>query len=638
MTEADSESKGERDELIARLRTRAARLRKHSLVATSEAGSGHPSSCLSAADLVAALFFEVMRYDPGDPGNPLCDRFILSKGHAAPLLYAAWAEAGAFPVEHLRTLRCIDSDLEGHPTPNFAGTVAATGSLGQGLSVGLGLAWSARQIDHTDQRIYVLLGDGEMAEGSVWEAVALAAHNRLGNMTAIVDVNGLGQSQRTMYGFDVDAYADRFRSFGWEAVAIDGHDMVAVLAALRQSVLERDRPFAVVARTQKGHGVARLADQDNWHGKAVKRGAELEAALIELRRAELLTDLPPVVARGARRSSTSRVRAAEPMEPPAYASGEQVATREAYGTALAKLGTVNPLVVALDADTKNSTFAERFLATHPERYLEAFIAEQNMIGAAVGLSAAGKIPFVSSFACFLTRGFDQIRMAAISRANLKIAGSHCGVSIGEDGPSQMGLEDLAMMRSIPGSVVLYPADAVSTEHLVEAMTRESGIHYVRLTRPKSGILYEAGERFPIGGCKVLRSGPRDAVTAIAAGITLFETLRAYETLRAEGIEIRVIDAYSVKPLDVDTVRSAARATGGRVLTVEDHYAEGGLGDAVLNALATERASVSKLAVDRVPRSGKPEQLLHAFGIDHDAVVARVREITADAASGRRATA
>ncbi len=299
---------------------------------------------------------------------------------------------------------------------------------------------------------------------------------------------------------------------------------------------------------------------------------------------------------------------------------------------------MNPLVVALDADTKNSTYAERFLATHPERYLEAFIAEQNMIGAAVGLSAAGKIPFVSSFACFLTRGFDHIRMAAISRANLKIAGSHCGVSIGEDGPSQMGLEDMAMMRAIPDSVVLYPADAVSTEHLVEAMTRDTGIHYIRLTRPKSRILYAAGERFPIGGCKVLRSGPRDAVTVIAAGITLFETVRAYETLRAEGIEIRVIDAYSVKPLDVETVRSAARATGGRVLTVEDHYAGGGLGDAVLNALATERSWVTKLAVDKVPRSGKPEQLLNAFGIDHDAIVARAREIAAQAAAGRRATA
>jgi len=609
---------------IQQLQARAARLREHSLRATSEAGSGHPTSCLSAADLVAALFFDVMRYDPRDPGNPSCDRFVLSKGHAAPLLYAAWAEAGAFPVEKLLTLRRIDSELEGHPTPHFAGTVAATGSLGQGLSVGVGAAWSAKQVDRTAQRIYVLCGDGEMAEGSAWEAIALAAHVGLDNLVAMVDVNALGQSQRTMYGHDVASYAARFAAFGWHAIPIDGHDMEAIVAAFEDAAATRGKPVAIVARTNKGQGVSSLADQDNWHGKAVKKGADLDAAIAELRAAAPSVPLQPVAPRGAARpSGAPRVA---PMAAPAYKPDDQVATREAYGTALAKLGTANPAVVVIDADTKNSTFAERFLAAHPDRYLEAYIAEQNMVGAAVGLSAAGKIPFVSTFACFLTRAFDHIRMAAISRANLKLAGSHCGVSIGEDGPSQMGLEDLAMMRTIPHATVLYPCDAVSTERLVEAMAAARGIHYLRLTRPKAPVLYGAGERFPIGGSKVVRQSAADRLTIVAAGITLWEALAAHEQLAKDGIAVRVIDAYSIKPIDADGLRAAARATGGRVLTVEDHYAEGGLGDAVLNALAGEPVAVSKIAVADSPRSGKPDELLKRFGLDAASIAARARDL------------
>jgi transketolase len=607
-------------ERIDQLRARAAQLREHSLRATSEAGSGHPTSCLSAADIVAALFFDVLRYDPKDPGNPDCDRFVLSKGHAAPLLYAAWAEAGAMPIEQLLTLRRIDSPLEGHPTPHFAGTVAATGSLGQGLSVGVGLAWNAKQLTHADQRIYVLCGDGEVAEGSVWEAIALAAHQKLDNLVAIVDVNALGQSQRTMYGFDVAGYAARFAAFGWHAIPIDGHDMATIVAAFEEASAVREKPVAIIARTKKGQGVSTLADKDNWHGKPVPKGADLEKAVAEVRVAAPPVALPPVRARGAKRQMTNGARKA--MAAPDYAADAQVATREAYGTALAKLGSVDPTVAVIDADTKNSTFAERFLAAHPQRYLEAYIAEQNMVGVAVGLSAAGRTPFVSSFACFLTRAFDHIRMAAISRANLKIAGSHCGVSIGEDGPSQMGLEDLAMMRAVPHSVVLYPSDAVSTERLVEAMAAQRGIHYLRLTRPKGPILYGRDETFAIGGSKVVRQSANDKLTIVAAGVTVIEALGAHALLAKEGIAVRIVDAYSVKPIDADGLRAAARATGGRVLVVEDHYAEGGLGDAVLNALSGDSVTVTKQAVTDLPRSGKPAELLAMFGLDAASIAKR----------------
>jgi transketolase len=458
----------------------------------------------------------------------------------------------------------------------------------------------------------------------VWEAIELAGHYRLDNLFAIIDVNGLGQSQRTMVGFDVDAYAARLRGFGWHALTVDGHDMEAIVEAYDHAQTLRDRPIAVVARTKKGAGVSFLSDQDDWHGKPLKKGEKLDAALAEVG-ADFATDsLAPVVARGPGRRPPPPPPPAPP--PPAYAAGDSVATREAYGSTLARLGDVDPSLVVLDADTKNSTYAERFQQAHPERYFEGFIAEQNMIGAAVGLSASGKTPFASSFACFLTRAFDHIRMAAISRANLKLAGSHCGVSIGEDGPSQMGLEDIAMMRAIPGAAVLYPADAVAAERLVTAVATQPGIHYLRLTRPKTPVIYAAAEEFPIGGAKVLRSSPNDAVTVIAAGITLFEALEAHDRLRGDGIHARVIDAYSVKPIDAATIIDAARATAGRVITVEDHYFDGGLGDAVLSAVAGERFAVSKLAVSSVPRSGKPQELLAAFEIDAAAIVRRAREI------------
>ncbi|MBI4482059.1 MAG: transketolase [Acidobacteria bacterium] len=618
--------------IVEVLERKARQLRVHCLRTTSEAGSGHPTSCMSAADLVAALFFHVMRYDPQDPDDPANDRFVLSKGHAAPLLYAAWAEAGAFPVEQLDTLRKLSSELEGHPTPRFRWAEVASGSLGQGLSLGLGIALNGKYLDKLDYKVYVLLGDGECAEGSVWEAAALARRYKLDNLVALIDVNGLGQSQRTMYEFDVESYRDRFDAFGWFTLGIDGHNFQEILSALEVAQRVKDQPVLIAARTKKGKGVSFLEDRDGWHGKPVKKGEELERALAELNHTEGNSGADRSAGKdrptSSRRISVAGIPSVPPgtMEPPYYRRGDQVATREAYGTALVKLGDVDPRVVALDGDVKNSTFAEKFLAAHPDRYFEMFIAEQNMVGAAVGLSTRGKVPFVSTFAAFLTRAFDHIRMSAISRVNIKYVGSHAGVSIGEDGPSQMGLEDLAMMRAVPGSVVLYPSDAVAAERAVELAARYRGICYIRTNRPKTPVLYANEETFEIGKAKLLRSTPQDRVTVVAAGVTLLEALRAWEELQKESIAVRVVDLFSVKPLDEVLLRKSASETSNLVLTVEDHYADGGLGDAVAGALAPHGVRVHKLAVREIPTSGKPEELLDAAGISARHIVQRIKEI------------
>lgn len=606
------------------LRATADALRRHSLRATAAAGSGHPTSCLSAADIMAAVFFADLRFDPHAPAHPANDRFVLSKGHAAPLLYAALAEAGALSMEDLPSLRQFSSDLEGHPTPRLPWVGAATGSLGQGLSVGVGMALAGKRLDRLDYRVSVLLGDGEVAEGGVWEAAATASHYALDNLTAIIDVNGMGQSGPTMYAFDVETYCRRFSAFGWHAVAVDGHDLAALVAACKEARATTGQPTVLVARTLKGKGISFLEDKPGWHGKPVK-GDDLDKALAELPNG-----------RGATAPAGGRPPAYEvtPTAPrgevaaPAYTLGEKVATRVAYGTALAKLGAVDDRIVALDGDTKNSTFAETFLQAHPERYFESYIAEQNMVGAAVGLAACGKIPFASTFAAFLTRAFDHIRMAAISGVAVKYAGSHCGVSIGEDGPSQMGLEDLAMMRAIPDSVVLYPSDAVSSERLVSVMADLPGTTYLRTTRPATPVLYPNDESFPVGGSKLLRSSRNDAVTVVAAGVTVHEALAACETLAAAGLAVRLIDAYSVKPLDAEAILAAARATRNTVLVVEDHYFDGGLGDAVLNAVAVHDVEVHKLAVTGVPRSGTPDELLDACGLSARHIVAKVEELAA----------
>ena len=610
------------DNLKINLERKATNLRIHSLVSTSEAGSGHPTTCLSAADIVSALFFHAMQYDCTDAQNPNNDRFILSKGHAAPLLYAAYAEAGIIPTDDLLTLRQIDSILEGHPTPRFDWTEVATGSLGQGLSLGLGMALNGKYLDKSDYRVYVLLGDGETAEGGVWEAAALASYYKLNNLIGIIDVNSLGQSQRTMYAFDIDTYCQRFDAFGWQTIGIDGHDYDEILPALEKAKASTDKPTMIVAKTFKGQGVSFLANEDNWHGKAVPKGEELDKALAEL--GPLNTDIPLQIETP--KPTNKQATKIKECVPPEYASDEEVATRGGYGTGLAKLGAANPNVVALDGDTKNSTYAEQFMKLYPDRFFEMFIAEQNLVGAGIGLAKRGKIPFVSTFAAFLSRAYDHIRMSAISQANIKYAGSHCGVSIGEDGPSQMGLEDLAMFRAIPESVVLYPSDAVSAERLVAEAAAHEGIVYLRTSRPKTAILYDADDSFPIGGSKVVKKSDNDKATIVTAGVTLHEALKAHQTLSTEGISIRIIDVYSIKPIDAKTLISAAANTNNTLITVEDHYPEGGLGDAVLDAVATAGICVHKLAVTGIPRSGKPEELLELHGINANAIIQKVKDV------------
>jgi len=605
----------------------ATRLRIHSIRATTAAGSGHPTSCCSAADIMAALFFDVMRFRPKHPTAPENDRFVLSKGHAAPVLYAAWAEAGAFSPGDLINLRKIDSDLEGHPTPRLPFVDVATGSLGQGLSSGLGMALAAR-MDGSPRTVFVLLGDGECAEGSVWEAAEIAGHYKVDNLVAVVDVNRFGQSQPTMLEHDLQTYRKRFEAFGWRALVVDGHDMGQVVRALRRAKRRGGRPVAVLARTLKGKDIPEAEDRDGWHGKALTEDSARQAiAHLESR----LHGVPLPKVRGPKKTADPPGPAPanlQPLPPPAYAIGQMVSTRMAYGEGLAKLGKQTPAVVALDGDVKNSTFSEKLKAVCPEQFVEGFIAEQNLVGAGAGLAACGKIPFVSSFACFLTRACDQIRMAGISRSNLKFCGSHVGVSIGEDGPSQMGLEDLAMFRAVPGSVVLYPADAVCAEHCVELAAGHRGIVYIRTSRPNTPVIYGPDDPFTIGGMKVLRESAADRATVVAAGVTVHEALRAWEQLRGQGIAVRVIDLYSVKPLDRAGLLAAARATGDRLITVEDHYAEGGIGDAVLDALATEGVRVHKLAVREVPRSGKPAELLDRYGISARHIVEAVLRVAA----------
>jgi transketolase len=599
----------------------ANQLRIHSITSTTAAGSGHPTSCCSAADVMATLFFGHMRYDAKNPHYHNNDRFILSKGHAAPLLYAAWAETGLFPASELLKLRQFGSDLEGHPTPRLPFVDVATGSLGQGLSVGAGMALAAR-LDHLDYNTYVLLGDGEIAEGAVWEAASFAGVYKLNNLIAIVDDNRLGQSQATAFGHDINVYRKRFEAFGWRVEDVDGHDIEEILEVL-SGVGLNDQPLCIIAKTYKGAGVSFLQDQDGWHGKPLNQ-AEAAKAIAELQPSSKSGIGVPIPAPAQLPAPNLAASASHP--PINYKPGDLVATREAYGTALARIGETDQRLVALDGDTKNSTYADKFFKKFPARSIECFIAEQNMVGVATGFGARGKVPFASTFACFFTRAYDQIRVAGISQANLKLVGSHVGVSIGEDGPSQMALEDIAMMRAIAGSAVLYPSDAVSTEKLVEQMAQTKGICFLRTSRPKTPVIYGNDEKFPIGGAKVLRQNAGDKATVVAAGVTLHEALKAADALKTEGIGITVIDAYSIKPLGKDVIKAAAQKTGNTVITVEDHYLEGGLGDAVAGELSMDGIKVHKLAVTALPRSGKPAELLAHFGIDAAAIMKKVKSL------------
>jgi transketolase len=606
---------------IAALRNVATRLRIDSVRATSEAGSGHPTSCASAAEIVAALFFAEMRYDPRNPQNPDNDRFVLSKGHAAPILYAAWAEVGFLTRDDLLKLRRLDSDLEGHPTPRLPFVDVATGSLGQGICAAVGIALNARRIK-SDYRTYVLLGDGESAEGSVWEAAEAAAHDRLDSLCGITDVNGLGQSGPSIWNHDMDAYASKWRAFGWHPLVVDGHDVGALLDAFDEARKTKGQPTMIVARTVKGKGIPLAEGKGGWHGKAFKKGGELDSVLRALE-SQLVADeeaaQPPDGPRTSRPAAPPKKATVGALS---YKLGDSVATREAYGTALAKLGDGDDRIVALDGDVKNSTFSEKFEERHADRFFQNFIAEQVMIGSAMGLAARGAIPFPSTFAAFLTRAYDFIRMACISNLNVKIAGSHAGVSIGEDGPSQMALEDLAMMRAQPNMTVLYPCDAVSTERLLELMAYDPGPAYMRTSRPKTPVIYGPDERFTIGGLKILRESANDTATVIGAGVTVFEALKAYDQLQKSGTSIRVVDLYSLQPIDSVSLLRCARETK-RIITVEDHYAAGGVGDAVATAVAEGGFTVERLCVREIPRSGTPEQLVDHYGISSGHIVAAV---------------
>jgi transketolase len=605
------------------LKNIATRLRIDSIRSTTEAGSGHPSTCCSAAEIMAALFFTEMRYDPRDPKNPDTDRFVLSKGHAAPILYAAWAEAGIIPRDETLKLRRLDSDLEGHPTPRLPWVDVGTGSLGQGICAAVGIALNARRIG-SEYRTYVLLGDGEVAEGSVWEAGHIGPRYALDNLCAIIDVNGLGQAGPTQWQHNMDAYAVKWRAFDWHAIVVDGHDVPALLDALDEARRTKGRPTMILARTVKGKGVSFIEGKNGWHGKPLKKGEEIQQSIEEMENQFVEEGEPAPPPQPPRSKSNRAAPANAALDAPAYKLGDQVATREAFGDALAKLGSQDNRVVVLDADVKNSTFTEKFeQRVGEERFVQSYIAEQQMVGAAMGLAARGAIPFASTFAAFFTRAYDFIRMSAISQLNIKLAGSHAGVSIGEDGPSQMALEDLAMARAQPNFAVLYPSDAVSTERLVAKMAYHQGPVYMRTSRPKTPVTYGPGETFTIGGLKVLRESAHDVATVIGAGVTLFEALKAYDELKAKGMFIRVIDLYSLQPIDAETLLRCAKDTRGRLITVEDHYAAGGVGDAVATAVAAGGYTVHRLAVREIPRSGKPQELLDRYGISAKHIVQAV---------------
>lgn len=600
----------------------AKRVRYHILQCTTEAASGHPTSSLSATDLMSALFHDHLRFDFQNPLHPNNDRLIFSKGHAAPLLFALYTACGQISESELKSLRRISSNLEGHPTPRHPLVEVATGSLGQGLSIGVGMALNAQRVDHLSYRTFVLLGDGEMAEGSVWEALQLASYYQLKQLIAIVDVNRMGQSQQTMLAHQTEVYVQRLEAFGWEVLSVDGHDLAAIQKALTALLTSSsDKPRALVAKTYKGAGISFLADRDGWHGRALSSD-DLNKALAEL------GPIDKGLTFGVRLPETMPEQRPhnKSIERRTFKMGDSYATRNAFGEALAHLVGQHPEIISIDGDTKNSTFAQTLMEAAPEHFFEMFIAEQNMIGVAVGLAKRGKKVFASTFGAFLTRAYDQIRMAAVSQANFVCVGSHCGVSIGEDGPSQMALEDLAMFRAVCGSTVLYPADAHATFQLVKQALKQPGIIYLRTNRPKTEIIYGPNEEFPIGGSKTIKSCPEDRLTLIGAGVTLYEALKAHGVLAAEGVNTRVIDLYSVKPVDRVTLKQAAQETG-RLLVIEDHWFEGGLGDAVYNAFEGEKPPIiHKLAVTQMPRSGKPEELLDAHGLSARAIIAKVKEI------------
>ena len=608
------------------LQEKAKLIRKWSLISTTEAGSGHPSSCLSAADITAVLFDKYFTYDIARPLKINNDRFVLSKGHAAPLLYTLFGMAGAYPLEELKTLRKFGSRFEGHPVPRYVYAEAATGSLGQGLSVGAGLALLAKR-ENLPFKSYVLLGDGESAEGQVWEAANFASFHKLDNLIAILDANRFAQSGETMFGHQIENYVTRFHAFGFETIAIDGHNLEEIDKAFQQAVNNNNgKPFAIIARTLKGKGVSLMEDKGGWHGKALKK-EELKKALEELGTTnDALRFQFKKPASGAEASPKAPL-AADTSIDISFDPKKEYATREVFGETLTKMGQHNQEIYALDADVKNSTFTDNFLKAIPERFVECYIAEQNMVSVAAGLSRLGKTPFVATFAAFLTRAADQIRMARVSEANIKFVGSHVGVSIGEDGPSQMGLEDIALFGTLPGTAVLQPSDAVSTAKLVPQMAAWPGMAYMRTLRPKTPVLYDDAQDFFIGGSQVLRQSDDDTLTIAATGITVFEALKAADELEKEGIHVRVVDIYSINPIDKSTLIKCLHETKQPTLiTVEDHFYHGGMGDFADEAIEELNLRVHKMAVTGISESGTMEQLLNKAGIDASNIVGKVKQL------------
>lgn len=592
------------------------------LLSTTKAGSGHPTSSLSGVELMTALFFgKIFRYDLKNPSQPNNDRIIFSKGHASPLFYALYAAAGKISEKELKTLREFNSLLEGHPTSTFPYSEAATGSLGQGLSIGLGMALNAKYIDKLSYKTYVLLGDSEMSEGSQWEAIQLAAHYKLNNLIGIIDVNRLGQRGQTMYGHNLAAYEKRLAAFGWQTITIDGHSLAEILNAYKKVLKAKNKPTMIIAKTLKGKGISFLENKNGWHGKALSQ-EQFSKALTELGKIDKHV-------RGSivqpKKVKISKLR--PKIKPLKDSYEEPLGTRKAYGHALVKLYPRYPNMVVLDAEVSNSTYAKTFKEVYPKRFFEMFIAEQNMVGVAVGLAARGKIPFVSTFSAFFTRAFDQIRMSQYSgkAANIKFVGSHAGTSIGPDGPSQMGLEDIAMFRSLLNSVVLYPADHLSSEKLVEQAIKHKGLVYIRTTRMDTEPIYKKSDTFPIGGSQTLKASSSDKITVIGAGVTLYEALKAYNELKKQKINIRIIDLYSIKPIDAATLKKAAKQTQA-ILTVEDHYVAGGIGEAVKTALEAISVPIYSLAVKKMPKSGSPEKLLNYENISSQAIVKKVKSI------------
>lgn len=618
--------KGDKNVDFEQLKDIANKLRIDSIVATNASKSGHPTSCASMAEIMSVLFFHTMRYKISAPRDASADRFILSKGHAAPILYAAWAEAGLFPLDELKNLRKLDSDLEGHPTPRLNFVDVGTGSLGQGLAVAAGMAYVGKYFDQAPYRVYCLVGDGEAAEGSIWESLHFASHYKLDNLVVIFDVNRLGQSEPTSLQHQLEVYDARLKAFGLNSLVVDGHDVTELVKAFDEAASVTGKPTALVAKTYKGRGFPGIEDLDNWHGKAL--GAEGEKIIKHLQSQIKTTKITLKPKAPLAEAPKVHIDDITLSSPPAYKQGELVATRLAYGTALKKIADTNLRVIALDGDTKNSTFSDKLRNAYPERYVECFIAEQNLVGVATGAACRDRaVVFVSTFAAFFTRTFDQIRMGAISQSNINLAGSHCGVSIGEDGPSQMGLEDLAMFRTVPTATVFYPSDAVSTERAVELAANTRGICYIRTSRPNTAILYPNDEVFKVGQAKVLCQSAKDRVLLIGAGITLHEALAAAEELKKEGVEARVLDPFTIKPLDEAAVLENARAAEGRILVVEDHYQAGGVGEAVLSAVSLQRdVIVRHLYVREVPRSGPPAALLDHYGISQQHIVAAAKQL------------